>query len=98
MTLLDDPLVLFNSYDQRMLAGVIIAKKIQTTIQSEMSHTYSLGIATNKLLAKIVSATNKPDKHTLVPPKAIRDLMLSMLLKKVKVVGRKFDDRTMHKP
>ncbi len=33
------------------------------------------GIATNKLLSKVGSARNKPDKQTLVLPRGVADLM-----------------------
>ncbi|OAE30486.1 hypothetical protein AXG93_3902s1030 [Marchantia polymorpha subsp. ruderalis] len=97
MIVLDGPLVPFNSYDRRMLAGAIIAEKIRAAVRSELGYTCSVGIATNKLLAKIASAKNKPDKQTLVPPRAVPYLMQSMPLRKVKLLGGKLGEEMTEK-
>ncbi|KAG6541300.1 hypothetical protein Mapa_017353 [Marchantia paleacea] len=94
---LDGPLVTFNSYDRRMLAGAIIAEKIRAAVRNELGYTCSVGIATNKLLAKIASAKNKPDKQTLVPPRAVPCLMQSMPLRKVKLLGGKLGEEMTKK-
>jgi DNA polymerase eta len=66
MVVEDGPLISFNAYDRRLLAGAIIAERIRSAVRMELGYTCSVGIATNKLLAKIASAKNKPDRQTLV--------------------------------
>ncbi|KAL2623530.1 hypothetical protein R1flu_003735 [Riccia fluitans] len=97
MIVIEGPLVPFNSYDRRMLAGAVIAEKIRSAVRNELGYTCSVGIATNKLLAKIASAKNKPDKQTLIPPRAVAGLMQSMPLKKVKLLGGKLGEEMTKK-
>ncbi|KAL3690645.1 hypothetical protein R1sor_004296 [Riccia sorocarpa] len=97
MIVMEGPLVPFNSYDRRMLAGAVIAEKIRSAVRNELGYTCSVGIATNKLLAKIASAKNKPDKQTLIPPRAVAGLMQSMPLKKVKLLGGKLGEEMTKK-
>ncbi len=47
--------------------GPEVAERIRATIRGETGLTASVGIATNKFLAKLASDMNKPDGVTLVP-------------------------------
>jgi nucleotidyltransferase/DNA polymerase involved in DNA repair len=49
--------------------GVLSAASYEARIQSERHLTATIGIATNKLLAKIASDHRKPDGLTLIPEK-----------------------------
>lgn len=55
------------------------------------------GIASNKLLAKIASAKNKPDRQTLIPPRAVPGLMKALPLKKIKLLGGKLGEEMTKK-
>lgn len=53
--------------DAALFAAVPLAKSIRATIRRECRLTASIGIAANKLLAKLASDFNKPDGLTLIP-------------------------------
>jgi nucleotidyltransferase/DNA polymerase involved in DNA repair len=54
------------SEDERWLSvGAAITREIRKTIFDELGYTCSVGIATNKLVAKHVSPLNKPDGQTV---------------------------------
>eukprot|EP00878_Enallax_costatus_P023072 GHUV01024528.1.p1 GENE.GHUV01024528.1~~GHUV01024528.1.p1 ORF type:complete len:232 (-),score=42.26 GHUV01024528.1:129-824(-) len=56
-------------------SGAVVAQRLRTAVFEQLEFTASAGIACNKLLAKIGSARNKPNKQTLVLPRAVEDLM-----------------------
>lgn len=86
-----------DAVDRRLLAGAVIAERIRVDVRTKLGYTCSVGIATNKLLAKIASARNKPDQQTLILPSAIADLMDTLPLKKVKLLGGKIGQELFDK-
>ena len=50
---------------------------------------YTAGISHNKLLAKLASAMNKPNKQTIVPTHSLTGLMRDLPLKKIRGLGGK---------
>lgn len=56
-------------------AGAVIAQRLRAAVAQQLRFTCSAGIGPNKLLAKIGSAKNKPNKQTVVLPRAIDSLM-----------------------
>jgi nucleotidyltransferase/DNA polymerase involved in DNA repair len=48
---------------------------MRAALAEQLQYTCSADVAANKLLAKIASARNKPNKQTLVLPRAVADLM-----------------------
>jgi hypothetical protein len=56
-------------------AGAVIAQRLRGAVAQQLAFTCSAGIGPNKLLAKIGSAKNKPNKQTVVLPRAIDSLM-----------------------
>ncbi|CAK9270660.1 unnamed protein product [Sphagnum jensenii] len=85
------------SDQDRLLAGAIIAERIRSAVRMELGYTCSVGIATNKLLAKIASAKNKPDRQTLIPPRAVPGLMQMLPLRKIKLLGGKLGEEMKQK-
>lgn len=51
--------------EQLLAVGATIANEIREAIREQLQFTCSTGIATNKLLAKLVSPLNKPDGQTV---------------------------------
>ncbi|MGQ4915091.1 MAG: DNA polymerase IV [Candidatus Asgardarchaeia archaeon] len=66
-----------------------LAKKIQKEIHDELGITCSIGIGPNKLVAKIASSTNKPNKVTVVPPEKIKDFLHPLPVEKLHGIGPK---------
>jgi len=56
--------------DAALLKSVPLARELKARIQQERQLTATVGIAANKLLAKIASDHQKPDGLTLIPEKA----------------------------
>jgi DNA polymerase-4 len=69
--------------DDALLRAVPLAKELKHAISSERRLTASIGIASNKLLAKLGSDFNKPDGLTLIPE---RDKVLFLRPLPVRVI------------
>lgn len=66
-----------------------IAKKIKEKIKAELDLTCSIGIAPNKLLAKIASDLNKPDGLTIINEGDIEKIVWPLAVRKLWGVGPK---------
>ncbi|XP_056134753.1 DNA polymerase iota [Lampris incognitus] len=74
--------------------GSHIATELRAAINSKLGLTGCAGIATNKLLAKLVSGTFKPNQQTTLLPENIRDIMGCLSgLRKVPGVGHQTQKR-----
>lgn len=60
---------------QRIALGSHIAAELREAISCKLGLTGCAGIATNKLLAKLVSGTFKPNQQTSLLPENISDIM-----------------------
>jgi nucleotidyltransferase/DNA polymerase involved in DNA repair len=78
------------SRDSRLACGAVVADAIRQRIRTELNYTCSAGIAHCKLVAKVVSARNKPDKQTVVPLSAVPQLMHPLPIDKIRSLGGKF--------
>lgn len=59
----------------RLALGSHIAAELREAVHSKLGLTGCAGIATNKLLAKLVSGTFKPNQQTTLLPENISDIM-----------------------
>ena len=66
-----------------------ISKKIKEKIKAELDITCSIGIAPNKLLAKIASDLNKPDGLTIINETDIEKIIWPLAVRKLWGVGPK---------
>jgi DNA polymerase-4 len=75
----------------RALLGdaVAIARAIKQRIQSKTRLTASVGVAPNKLVAKIASDLKKPDGLTIVTPQTIREVLDPLSVRRLPGLGRK---------
>lgn len=73
----------------RIWKGAQIAKTLRTALRQNLSFIASIGIAPNKMLAKLVSAHYKPDKQTRIEPQNIRGFMRRVPFEKIRMMGGK---------
>jgi DNA polymerase-4 len=67
----------------------VIAKKLKERVLAETGLTVSVGIASNKYLAKIVSGMSKPDGLTVIPPGGEEEFMRRLPVEKIWGAGSK---------
>jgi DNA polymerase-4 len=68
---------------------VAIARAIKTRIQRTTQLTASVGVAPNKLIAKIASDLRKPDGLTVVTPETTREILDPLSVRRLPGLGRK---------
>lgn len=51
-----------------MSAGEEVARRVRAALRTDLGITASVGIACNRLLAKLVGARHRPDQQTFLPP------------------------------
>jgi DNA polymerase IV len=78
--------------DHALYASVPLAKEIKRKILSERQLTATIGIATNKLLAKLASDFKKPDGLTLVPDRDKVEFLKPLPVRALHGVGRVTED------
>jgi DNA polymerase-4 len=69
--------------------GVAIGRRIKARIREVTGLTASVGVATNKLVAKIASDLNKPDGLTVVPEEKVREVLDPLSVRRLPGLGRK---------
>jgi len=86
----DAPLVLPgpDDPDAVLYAGVSLARQLKQTIWTHRQLTATVGIAANKLLAKLASDFQKPDGLTLVPERDKVQFLRPMPVRAIHGVGR----------
>ena len=67
--------------------GVEIAEEIRYRIREELGITVSIGVADNKILAKLGSDMKKPDAVTALPPDSFRDKIWNLPVQELLYVG-----------
>jgi DNA polymerase-4 len=70
-----------------------IARSLKVAIQSTLSLTASVGVATCKLIAKIASDMRKPDGLVIVPPGDEASFLAPLPLRKLWGIGPKSEER-----
>ncbi|SJZ53852.1 DNA polymerase-4 [Trichlorobacter thiogenes] len=68
-----------------------IAHQLKTRIRDELGLTCSVGIAPNKLLAKLASDMQKPDGLTVIAPDRIKEVLESVTIGDLCGIGRKLE-------
>ncbi len=73
--------------------GRVIARLIQKTIFQATGLTCSIGVAPNKLLAKLASEFNKPNGISIVSEEQVREVLAPLPCQKLNGIGPKASER-----
>ena len=79
--------------DVAMLIGSEIIRTVRTAVWDRLSYTCSAGIAKNKMMAKLGSSSNKPNKQTIVRNRAIQNFLGGFKFTKIRMLGGKLGDQ-----
>ncbi|EFR00972.1 DNA polymerase eta [Nannizzia gypsea CBS 118893] len=69
--------------------GAEIVKFVRTAVWDQLKYTCSGGIARNKMMAKLGSACNKPNRQTIVRNRAIQQFLSGYKFTKIRSLGGK---------
>ena len=69
--------------------GQVLAEKIRTEVKKKIGISFSVGLAPNKLVAKIASEVNKPDDLTVVEPGNVTSFLATFPVIRIPGVGKK---------
>lgn len=75
--------------------GTRIAQELRRAVFEELGYTVSVGIAPNKMLAKLASAAHKPDSQTFVTTSMIGPWIRETPLRKLRLFGGKFGEQLL---
>mmetsp|Transcript_10106 Transcript_10106/g.19070 ORF Transcript_10106/g.19070 Transcript_10106/m.19070 type:complete len:681 (+) Transcript_10106:148-2190(+) len=81
-----------DAFDRRLAVGGALVAQLRAAVQAETGFTVSAGVAHNKMVAKLASARHKPDKQTIVPWRAVPEMMRGMPLRSVRGLGGKLGE------
>jgi DNA polymerase IV len=73
--------------------GRVLARLIQKSIHQATGLTCSIGVAPNKLLAKLASEFNKPNGISIVMPEDLQRLIWPLACRKLNGIGPKADEK-----
>lgn len=76
-----------------MLTGSEIIRSVRKAIWERHSYSCSAGIARNKMMAKLGSSTNKPNKQTIVRNRAVQNFLGGFKFTKIRMLGGKLGDQ-----
>ncbi|OAX81551.1 hypothetical protein ACJ72_04105 [Emergomyces africanus] len=75
--------------DVCMLIGADIVRSVRMAIWERLKYTCSAGIARNKMMAKLGSACNKPNKQTIVRNRAVQQFLGGFKFTQIRMLGGK---------
>jgi DNA polymerase eta len=76
-----------------MLVGSEIVRSVRQAVWENLNYTCSAGLARNKMLAKLGSACNKPDKQTVVRNRAVQHFLGGYKFTQIRMLGGKLGDQ-----
>ncbi|KAJ5908512.1 hypothetical protein N7495_001194 [Penicillium taxi] len=76
-----------------MLVAAEIVRSIRKSVWDKLHYTCSAGVARNKMMAKLGSACNKPDKQTVVRTRAIQKFLGGYKFTQIRMLGGKLGDQ-----
>ncbi len=90
---IDEAYLDLSPYVESWEEGVSVAKRIQTRIARDIGLSSSVGVASNKMVAKIASDYQKPSGFTVVKPGEERSFLSPMQVSKIPGIGVKTSAR-----
>ena len=82
-----------SEHDRRLAVGAHVCAEIRAAVFERTGFTMSGGVAHNKMLAKLASARNKPNKQTAVSARAVTEMMESLPMRSIKGLGGKLGEK-----
>ena len=79
--------------ETRLALGAEACRRARAAVFAKTGYTMSGGIAHNKMLAKLASARNKPNKQTVVSRAAVGEMLESLPMRSIKGLGGKLGER-----
>ena len=79
--------------DRRLALGADACRRARAAVLARTGFTMSGGIAHNKMLAKLASARNKPNKQTVVSRVAAGEMLEGLPMRSIKGLGGKLGER-----
>ncbi|KAL1974672.1 hypothetical protein VTN31DRAFT_4876 [Thermomyces dupontii] len=79
--------------DMAMLVGAEVVRSVREAIYTKLGYTCSAGIARNKMIAKLGSGRNKPNKQTIVRNRAIQNFLSQFKFTQIRMLGGKLGDQ-----
>lgn len=79
--------------DLVMLVAAEIVRAVRKAVWDNLQYTCSAGIARNKMIAKLGSACNKPNKQTLVRNRAVQNFLNGYKFTQIRMLGGKLGDQ-----
>ena len=79
--------------DARLALGADACRRARAAVFAKTGYTMSGGIAHNKMLAKLASARNKPNKQTVVSRAAVDEMLEGLPMRSIKGLGGKLGER-----
>ena len=76
-----------DTFDAHLLAAAAVCARLRRAVYEQTGYRMSAGIAHSKLVAKIASATHKPDRQTIIPRGAVPLVMETLPLRDVRGLG-----------
>jgi DNA polymerase IV len=86
---LDEAFLDVTASQEHLGAAPEIARRIKARIRERTGLTASVGVASNKLVAKIASDLAKPDGLTVVPAEHVREVLDPLSVRRLPGLGRK---------
>lgn len=79
--------------DIAILVGSEIIRSVRTVVWDQLNYTCSAGVARNKMMAKLGSGRNKPNKQTVVRNRAVQAFLGGFKFTKIRMLGGKLGDQ-----
>lgn len=79
--------------DRRLALGADACRRARAAVLAKTGYTMSGGIAHNKMLAKLASARNKPNRQTIVSRAATAEMLETLPMRSIKGLGGKLGER-----